>query len=125
MSLTFLGKDSKPDESPTLYATEQDTYIVQGWIVTDPEVLAKLVVPEGEAIVEVPKGLFKHLINDGVRGTITSWRPPIVFVTEEGNLIIQGSLVSSAEVREQMDIPDHEDCVEVPKSSLRALLSGG
>ncbi|MUN38017.1 hypothetical protein [Actinomadura litoris] len=54
MRLTFLGKDSKPDESPTLYATDQDTYIIQGWIVTDPEILDKLDVPEGEEIVEVP-----------------------------------------------------------------------
>ncbi|WP_242883931.1 hypothetical protein [Actinomadura litoris] len=125
MRLTFLGKDSKPDESPTLYATDQDTYIIQGWIVTDPEILDKLDVPEGEVIVEVPPGLFGHLVNDGVTGRVTSWAPPIVHVSKEGNLIVQGARVASAEARGQMDIPDHEDCVETPKSALRALLSEG
>jgi hypothetical protein len=123
--LTFLGKDSKPDESPTLYATDRDTYVVQGWVVTDPEILAKLDVPEGETIVEVPQGLFAHLINDGVTGRVTSWAPPIVQVTEGGNFIVQGARVNSTETRSQMDIPEHEDCVEVPKSALRALLSEG
>ncbi|TMR05425.1 hypothetical protein ETD83_06930 [Actinomadura soli] len=125
MRLTFLGKDSKPDESPTLYATDTATYIVQGWVVTDLELLAKLDVPEGETIVEVPQGLFVHLINDGVSGRVTSWAPPIVHVTTGGNFIVQGMRVTSTEVRSRMDIPDHEDCVEVPKSALRALLSEG
>ena len=30
MKLTFLGKDSTPNDSPTLYATDRDTYLVQG-----------------------------------------------------------------------------------------------
>ncbi|WP_067484851.1 hypothetical protein [Actinomadura hibisca] len=125
MHLTFLGKDSKPDESPTLYATDQDTYIVQGWIVTDPEILDKLEVPDGETIVEVPPGLFTHLVNDDVSGRVTSWTAPIVHVTDEGNFIVQGRRVTNSEARNQMDIPDHEDCVEIPKSALRALLSEG
>lgn len=37
MKLTFLGKDSTPNDSPTLYATDRDTYLVQGYTVTDPE----------------------------------------------------------------------------------------
>jgi hypothetical protein len=35
--LRFLGKDSSPGDSPTLYASDKDSYIAQGWIVTDPE----------------------------------------------------------------------------------------
>jgi hypothetical protein len=123
--LTFLGKDSKPNESPTLYATDRNTYIVQGWIVTDPEVIAKLDIPEGETIVEVPPGLFVHLANDGVSGVVTSWAPPIVHVTEAGNFIVQGERVTSSKARGQMDIPAHEDCVQVQKSAIRALLTGG
>ncbi len=125
MLLTFLGKDSKPDESPTLYATDEDTYIVQGWIVTDTEMLTKLEVSGEETVVEVPPGLFVHLINDGVPGTVTSWKPPIVHVTEGGNYIVQGRRVTGEEARGQMEIPGHEDCVEVPKAALRALLSEG
>jgi hypothetical protein len=37
MKLTFLGKDSTPNDSPTLYATDRDSYLVQGYTVTDPE----------------------------------------------------------------------------------------
>lgn len=126
MRLTFLGKDSKPDESPTLYSTDRDTYVVQGWIVTDSEILGKLDIPEGHTVVEVPPGLFVHLVNDGVHGGIMSWVPPIVHVVAgTGNYIVQGERVTSTEARGQMDIPDHEDCVQVPKSAIRALLTGG
>ena len=31
MKLIFLGKDSTPNDSPTLYATDRDTYLVQGF----------------------------------------------------------------------------------------------
>ncbi|TCP57495.1 hypothetical protein EV191_1011452 [Tamaricihabitans halophyticus] len=61
MRARFLGKDpeSNVGDSPTLFATdrmERKTYITQGWIVTDPEVLADVgPIPEGEAIVEVPE----------------------------------------------------------------------
>lgn len=78
MRLRFLGKNSVPGDSPTLYATDRDTYVVQGWKVTDPEVLAKLDPPDAETCVEVPAALFVHLVQDGLHGTIASWAPPIV-----------------------------------------------
>ena len=59
--LTFLGKDSTPNDSPTLYATDQDTYLVQGYTVTDPEALAQMRIPDGETVAEVPKRLMKYL----------------------------------------------------------------
>ena len=30
MRLQFLGKNSVPGDSPTLYATDRETYVVQG-----------------------------------------------------------------------------------------------
>jgi hypothetical protein len=33
MQLTFLGKETQGGDSPTLYATDRDTYVVQGWTV--------------------------------------------------------------------------------------------
>ncbi|WKK24978.1 hypothetical protein QZH56_04980 [Streptomyces olivoreticuli] len=122
MRLTFLGKVSNPTESPTLYASDQDTYVVQGWKVTDPEITSKLEVPSGETIVEVPSALFDHLINDGVTGTVSAWACPIVHVTSSGNYIVQGEAVSDAETLGQMSIPGHEDCVEVSKAAIKALL---
>ena len=61
IKLTFLGKDSTPNDSPTLYATDRETYLVQGYTVTDPEALAQMRIPDGETVVEVPKRLMKYL----------------------------------------------------------------
>lgn len=61
----FLGKDpnSQEGQSPTLFTTDRSdrkTYIVQGWVVTDPQVLADVgPVPAGEAIIEIPEDVLK------------------------------------------------------------------
>jgi hypothetical protein len=65
MRALFLGKDpeSQVENSPTLFATDRTdrkTYIAQGWVVTDPQVLADVgPVPEGEAIIEIPEDVLK------------------------------------------------------------------
>jgi hypothetical protein len=65
MRARLLGKDpdSQVGQSPTLYATDRTdrrTYIAQGWIVADPQVLADVgPVPAGEAIVEIPEDVLK------------------------------------------------------------------
>jgi hypothetical protein len=65
MRARFLGKDPESQEgrSPTLFATDRTnrrTYIAQGWVVTDPQVLADVgPVPEGEAIIEIPEDVLK------------------------------------------------------------------
>lgn len=124
MQLTFLGKSSENGESPTLYASDQDSYIVQGYIVTDDEILTKLNILPGETVVEVYARLFAHLARDGVSGTVTSWAPPIVYVQENGNYIIQGGRLADGDARRHMAIPSHEDAVEVPKPAILALLEG-
>lgn len=64
MQIRFLGKDSTPNDSPTLYETDRDTLLVQGYVVTDPEALAAMHIPQGETVVEVPKRLMKYLPED-------------------------------------------------------------
>ncbi|GAA5160602.1 hypothetical protein GCM10023321_43600 [Pseudonocardia eucalypti] len=56
MRLTFIGKDpeSNPTGSPTVYRTERDSWVVQGWVVNDPEALAQMDIPQGETCVEIP-----------------------------------------------------------------------
>jgi hypothetical protein len=54
MKLRLLGKDSTPTNSPTLYATDQDSYVVQGWTVTDKATLTQLAVADNENLVEIP-----------------------------------------------------------------------
>src|SRR5262249_31381376 len=90
MQMIFLGKETESGESPTLYATDQDSYIIQGYTVNDAALRATLDIPEGQTVVEVYARLFAHLAHDGVTGTVTSWLPPIVHVRENGNYLIQG-----------------------------------
>ncbi|MGQ0573862.1 MAG: hypothetical protein ACT4RN_06610 [Pseudonocardia sp.] len=61
MKLTFLGKDSKSGQSPTVYATDRGTFVVQGWRLTDAEALAVMDIPEHETAVEIPAGLLRFL----------------------------------------------------------------
>ena len=122
MRLRFLGKESSQGDSPTLYATDRETYIIQGYVVSDPEILAKLEMPEDETCVEIYARLLPHLAKDGLHGTVTSWRPPIVHVMDDGNYVIQGKRVSDRAVLEEMSVPAHEDCVEVSKAAFKALL---
>lgn len=53
MQLTFLGKNTQGGGSPTLYATDRGTYVVQGWK-----------VPGHETSVEIPKPLLRFLEPD-------------------------------------------------------------
>ncbi|MFE3118798.1 hypothetical protein [Streptomyces niveus] len=125
MKLRFLGKNSTPGDSPTLYASDQDSYVVQGWKIYARDLLARLEVPDGHTVVEVPTELFEHLVKDGVStGKIKNFSAPIVLVTEEGTCVVQGPRMRDAEALSQMRMPDYETCVEVPKSSIVALMEG-
>lgn len=59
MELTFVVRDpgSEPSGSPTLYRTDRQSWVVQGWVVADPDVLAAMDIPEGETCVEIPDRL--------------------------------------------------------------------
>ena len=122
MRLTFLGKESVPDQSPTLYATDRDSYIVQGWIVADAQILAMIMMSDDEAIVEVPPKLMVHLAKDGLTGEVVNMIPPIVHVTCDGNYIVRGKSIDDQEVLGRMNIPEHETCVEISRSAVAALV---
>jgi hypothetical protein len=59
MRIRFVAKDpeSVPDQSPTLYKTDRDSWLVQGWVVTDSSALTEMNIPEGETVVEIPDRL--------------------------------------------------------------------
>ncbi len=59
MKLTFLGSESENGGSPTLYATDRATFLVQGWRVTDAEALAAMDIPGHETAVEIPAALLR------------------------------------------------------------------
>jgi hypothetical protein len=64
MALTFIAKDpdSQPEGSPTLYRTDRQSWIVQGWVVTDPGELAQMNIPPGEIACEIPDRLVPFFI---------------------------------------------------------------
>ncbi|MEV0445701.1 hypothetical protein AB0I84_17705 [Streptomyces spectabilis] len=123
MQLRFLGKNSKSGDCPTLYATDRDTYLVQGWKIFANDLLMQLTIPEGETAVEVPTELFEHLEKDGLApGEFRRLDDPLMILTPEGTYVVQGREVTDPEALAQMSIPDYETVVEVPKTAITALL---
>ena len=123
MKLRFLGKNSTVGDCPTLYATDRDTYLVQGWKVFANDLLMQLEISEGETAVEVPTELFEHLTKDGLPvGEIKRVEDPIMILTPGGTFVVQGCEVTDPEALARMEIPDYETVVEVPKTAITALL---
>ncbi|MBB6420683.1 hypothetical protein [Streptomyces sp. AK010] len=123
MKLRFLGKNSTVGDCPTLYATDRDTYLVQGWKIFANDLLMQLEISEGETVVEVPTELFEHLTKDGLSaGEIRRLEDPIMILTPGGTFVVQGREVTDPEALAQMEIPDYETVVEVPKAAIIALL---
>ena len=61
MRLRFLGKHSAPGNSPTLWDTDADQYVIRGFGL-DPDTLAQVGdVPPGELVIRVPKELMRYL----------------------------------------------------------------
>jgi hypothetical protein len=97
MQLTFLGKDTVNGGSPTLFATDGNGYVVQGWK-----------VPGEDSSVEIPHRLLAFLES----GTRLDAR---LRDTGLGTYVLSGAVVNDPEALAQMDIPGHETAVEVGK----------
>lgn len=95
MRLAFLGKETQGGGSPTLFATDRETYVVQGWK-----------VPGQQNSVEIPVRLLAHLQPGACLGVELR-------DTGRGSVILSGDPVDDPEALAQMDIPGHETCVEV------------
>lgn len=69
MRLWLLGTSSGHTGCPALYATDRDTYIVQGKLVTDQETISQLVdVREDEFYVEIPRLLLRFAESEPENG---------------------------------------------------------
>lgn len=97
MRLRFLGKATQGGGSPTLYATDRNTYVVQGWKVKGQD-----------ESVEIPHRLLKHVEPDTYLGAL-------IVDTGRGSFVLSGQAVTDTEALSQMDMPGHETCVEVPR----------
>jgi hypothetical protein len=134
MRITYL-RDTSPTHNtcPTLYATDQDTYIVQGKLIFDAGVVRSFNLLPDEAIVEVPAGLLAE-----VAETVTFPRPdtapglgpalmraiphgartPSISTTSNDSFIVMGIKVTDPGALAAMDIPEDETAVEVPRELL-------
>jgi hypothetical protein len=65
VELTHLGTvDSGKSGSPTAFATDRQTLVIQGWKVADPDALRiarERGLPDHEDIVEIPLDLLKFV----------------------------------------------------------------
>ncbi|WP_109526759.1 MULTISPECIES: hypothetical protein [Nocardia] len=97
MRLQFLGKGgSNVGGCPSLYATDRQTYVVQGWVTDAPET------------VEIPHLLLGFAEPDTFIGaTLTD--------TGRGTFRVTGTPVSDVEALARMALPDGETGIEVAK----------
>jgi hypothetical protein len=97
MRLQFLGKGgSDVGGCPTLYATNQDSYLVQGWETGTPE------------IIEIPHMLTGFAEADTFIGaTMTD--------TGRGTFTLSGRPIAEPETLAQLDLAPNETAIEVPK----------
>ena len=61
MKLTFLGTSSANGDCPSVYATDQGTFVIQGWRVADGEALSQLDIPAHETVIEIPAALLRYM----------------------------------------------------------------
>jgi uncharacterized protein DUF6879 len=55
---------AEPSHRP-FYKTDRDSWLVQGWAVTDSAALAEMNIPEGETVVEIPDRLVPFFRREG------------------------------------------------------------
>lgn len=96
MKIRFLGKSTNGGQSPTLYLTDRNTYIVQGWKVKGRN-----------DVLEIPHTLLAFLTPGTCLGVLLQ-------DTGHGTFLLFGKVVTDPEALAEMDIPDHETCFEVP-----------
>ena len=104
MQLTFLGKTTQGGGSPTLYATDRQTYVVQGWTVQGMPATT----------VEIPALLLQHLqpgtsLGAKLRPTGRRWQGDD---GECDTYLLSGASLADS-VLASLHVPGHEACVEV------------
>lgn len=97
MRIHFLGKgDSEGGGCPSMYYTERETYVVQGW------------KTDTTGTVEIPQRLLGFIQPDTYIGThLTD--------TGRGTFALSGTPVTDGETLAQMDIRPNETAIEVPR----------
>jgi hypothetical protein len=93
-------------DCPTLhYQPDSDEFLIQGYTVTDPQVLVELHLAAGWTVVRVPS----HLLPELQRGP------------DAGDLLMQGHEVNDIELLRELNLPAGETVVRVPACLLPEL----
>ncbi|MFD6356002.1 hypothetical protein [Nocardia tengchongensis] len=98
MRLHFLGKgESEGGGCPSLYTTDHDSYVVQGW------------ATDTLGTVEVPQRLLGFVQPE-------TYIDSVMIDTGRGTFALSGMPVTDAETLAQMDIYPNEAAIEVAKA---------
>ncbi len=67
MRIRFVAKDpdSVRTSHPPSTRPDRDSWLVQGWVVTDLAALAEMSIPAGETVVEIPDRLVPPFFREG------------------------------------------------------------
>lgn len=95
MKLERLGGDSTDGQSPTMFLSDQETYVAQGWSTDDPRT------------IEIPHRLIRYIKPGTCLGALLR-------DTGHGTFMLTGEPVTDAEALEQIRLPGHESAIEVP-----------
>ncbi|MEV6770270.1 hypothetical protein AB0N05_16770 [Nocardia sp. NPDC051030] len=98
MHLNFLGKcGSDKKNCPTLYATDQRSFVVQGWRTDRPET------------IEIPHALLGFAGEEGfIAAEMTD--------TGRGSFVVSGRPITDSGTLEQLTMEDFETAIEVPRA---------
>jgi hypothetical protein len=119
MSLTTLRANRDCDNGrtcPHISATGRGTLVVQGYLVSDPELASRLGIPAGETTVEVPLALLPELAAGPAGG---------LHVTSHGTAVLHGPAVSDPGTLAELTIPAGEAAIEIPAVTLPFLEVAG
>ncbi|WP_330253601.1 hypothetical protein OG874_03050 [Nocardia sp. NBC_00565] len=94
MKLERLGGDSTDGQSPTLFLSDRETYVTQGWSTDRPDT------------IEIPQRLIRFLKPGTCLGALLR-------DTGHGTFLLSGEPVTDPEALEQIRLPGHESAVEV------------
>lgn len=71
MHLRFLGKHSTPGGSPTLWSTDENKYVIQGYLLGTDALAQVGEIPPGEGVLWVPEELLIRYLPEARRDADT------------------------------------------------------
>jgi hypothetical protein len=107
------------DTCPALhYQPDNDEFLIQGYTVIDPQVLAGLNLPAGHTVVRIPTRLLPELQRDPDADDLLVQCHE---VNDADDLLVQGHEVNDVELLTKLNLPAGETVIRVAARLLPAL----